>query len=388
MQYFKTADPEDMSYCELLKRMHFLKSEEHMNPISVCIITKNEENHLEECLKRIRPYDWEIVVVDTGSTDRTREIAVQYADKVCDFTWCNDFAAARNYSISQANRPFILILDSDEYLTNVDMPKLLSEIPRYSEDIGRILICSHFEGNQKDSLMAERMERFFAKKSYEYAYPVHEQIVYRKENSSHNYQVYDIPLSVEHFGYLLSPEDKIAKVKRNNDILLARLEQEPDDAYVLFQIGQSYFMLDEYDEAFPYFKRSFELHHDLSVAYVHTLVVSYGSTLLNIKQMDEATSLLKFIQSEDYHKNADFCCLCGSIYFHKNQYGAAMGEFVRALYGSHSVNQDATHNIPLYNIGLINEILGDPQEALVNYKMCVNFPMAERRIQMLEHQSP
>ena len=78
-------------------------------PVSVCIIAKNEEKHIEKCLSSIRSHtaesaDFEIIVVDTGSTDRTKALAAKYADKVLDFTWVNDFSAARNYSVAQASR--------------------------------------------------------------------------------------------------------------------------------------------------------------------------------------------------------------------------------------------------------------------------------------------
>jgi tetratricopeptide (TPR) repeat protein len=354
-----------------------------MNPISVCLITKNEEKHIGECLKRLRPYDWEIVVVDTGSTDGTIDIAYQYADKVCDFAWCNDFSAARNYSIEQASRPYILVLDSDEYLIKVDMPKLLALIHQYPTAIGRIFRSSHFTGNQADSMMDERVERLFPKQYYQYAYPIHEQIVLHPQSLQHLRRVYDAPIFAEHFGYQLSPAESVAKAKRNNDILLAWLEKNPDNPYVSFQIGQSYFMLDEYEKAYPYYKKSYELEHDLSREYVKTLIISFGSTLLDTNRMAEALQLLKFIQSQAYQDYADLCCLCGSILLRSNQLLGAMGEYVRALYAKTSTNQDATHNIPLYNIGLINERLGDLEEALVNYRMCTNFPLARQRIQQL-----
>lgn len=69
--------------------------------LSVCIIVKNEEKNIARCLQCLKPYDFEIVVVDTGSTDRTREIASQYTDKVYEFAWRNDFALAKNYAISK-----------------------------------------------------------------------------------------------------------------------------------------------------------------------------------------------------------------------------------------------------------------------------------------------
>ena len=90
-------------------------------PISVCIIAKNEEKYIEDCLKKLQPYGFEIVVTDTGSTDRTREIAEKYADKVLDFEWINDFSAARNFCASQASNNWVLALDCDEYMESVDL---------------------------------------------------------------------------------------------------------------------------------------------------------------------------------------------------------------------------------------------------------------------------
>ena len=66
-----------------------------MLPISVCIITKNEEKYIETCLKHLRRYDWEIIVTDTGSTDNTVEICHKYAHQVHHFDWIHDFAAGR-----------------------------------------------------------------------------------------------------------------------------------------------------------------------------------------------------------------------------------------------------------------------------------------------------
>ena len=91
-----------------------------MLPISVCMIAKNEDMHIEECLKRLRPCKFEIIVVDTGSVDRTMETAHRYTDKVYRFDWCDDFSAARNFSISQATNDWILTIDCDEYLENIN----------------------------------------------------------------------------------------------------------------------------------------------------------------------------------------------------------------------------------------------------------------------------
>ena len=91
-----------------------------MIPLSVCIIGKNEEKNIEKCLSSLAPYDFEIIYVDTGSTDRTVELAAKYTDKIYHFTWIDDFSAARNFSLAQAAHDYVLVLDCDEFLTSLD----------------------------------------------------------------------------------------------------------------------------------------------------------------------------------------------------------------------------------------------------------------------------
>ena len=84
--------------------------------LSVCIIVKNEEENLKKCLLALLAFPFEIVVVDTGSADRTVEVAKRYTEQVYDFAWCDDFAAAKNFAIQKASNDLVLVLDSDEYI--------------------------------------------------------------------------------------------------------------------------------------------------------------------------------------------------------------------------------------------------------------------------------
>ena len=84
--------------------------------ISLCMIVKNEERTLARCLDSIADLMDEIIIVDTGSTDRTKEIAVRYTDKVLDFEWIQDFSAARNFALSHATMEYIYTADADEVL--------------------------------------------------------------------------------------------------------------------------------------------------------------------------------------------------------------------------------------------------------------------------------
>ncbi|GED57130.1 glycosyltransferase [Brevibacillus formosus] len=88
--------------------------------ISLCIIVKNEEDALERCLSTVADLVDEIIIVDTGSTDRTKEIASNYGCTIYDFEWIDDFSAARNYAFSKATCPYILWLDADDILLEKD----------------------------------------------------------------------------------------------------------------------------------------------------------------------------------------------------------------------------------------------------------------------------
>ncbi|WP_113673815.1 glycosyltransferase [Vallitalea guaymasensis] len=94
-----------------------------MYTISLCMIVKNEEDVLGNCLSSVGNLVDEIIIVDTGSTDKTKEIAKKFKAKIYDFKWINDFAAARNYSFSKATSDYILWLDADDVLLEEDIKK-------------------------------------------------------------------------------------------------------------------------------------------------------------------------------------------------------------------------------------------------------------------------
>lgn len=91
--------------------------------VSLCMIVKNEEQTLDRCLASVRDFVDEIVIVDTGSTDKTKEIASRYTDRIVDFEWVNDFAKARNYAFSLATREYVLWLDADDIVLPADAEK-------------------------------------------------------------------------------------------------------------------------------------------------------------------------------------------------------------------------------------------------------------------------
>lgn len=120
-----------------------------MSTISLCMIVKNEEHTLDKCLSSIRGIPDEIVIVDTGSTDRTKEIAAKWTPHVYDFAWIDDFAAARNASFQYATKRYIMWLDSDDILKPEERDKLEQLKATLGEDVDAVSM--KYEIPQDDS---------------------------------------------------------------------------------------------------------------------------------------------------------------------------------------------------------------------------------------------
>lgn len=351
-----------------------------MLPISVCIITKNEEQNIENCLKPLRAYDWEIIVIDTGSNDRTKEIATKYADKVLDYTWTQDFSAARNFSIAQASYDTILVIDSDEFLLEIDIDTILTLIAKNPSQIGLLSRENHYQMNGTDSVYVDLVERLFSRKYYHYQGIIHEQVV-PKEPTKHSYGTYQIPLILNHSGYNGSEEALLEKAQRNIALLEKDLEIHPDNPYTYFQLGQSYNLIHDDENACYYYGKGLAYDVDPTAEYVQMMVIGYGYALLHLNRAEEALGLSGVYDA--FATSADFITLMGLIYLRNNQYMKAMLEFVKALSCKNVHVVGANSFIPSYNIGLINEMMGDKEMALVHYRRCGDFPMALEKIKEL-----
>jgi len=266
-------------------------------PISVCIIAKNEEKYMEECLKRLMPYGFEVIVTDTGSTDNTKEIALQYADKVLDFEWIKDFSAARNFCAAHAANNWILALDCDEYVNNVDVSLLRMAVQKYPRHVGMLQRRNIVLWNGgKKGYVSDDTPRFYNRNFYTFAEPIHEQIVYidaaKRDGTLHTFT---LPIDVTHHGYALTEEEKVQKQNRNLELLLAQLQEKPDNPYINYQIGQSYYMLEEAEKALPYYQKALDCLKEVSadMFYSADTVISIASIYLEQKRTAEAVSLLE-----------------------------------------------------------------------------------------------
>ena len=97
---------------------------DNMIQVSLCMIVKDEEKHLNRCLSSIHDLMAEIIIVDTGSRDHTKDIALQYTDHVYDFPWCGNYSKARNFAFSKATCPYCMWMNADDILSKEDYQKL------------------------------------------------------------------------------------------------------------------------------------------------------------------------------------------------------------------------------------------------------------------------
>ena len=353
-----------------------------MTPISICVIMKNEEKNMENFLSSIKKhfegYPYELVLVDTGSTDATLSIAGKYTDKIFYFKWIGDFSAARNFSLSCASNNWVLILDCDEYVEELDPRGFQAIIAYLPLSVGMLSRKNHYELNGTDSVYTDDVERFFDRRLFHYEAIIHEQV---RAIDGSDFDRVALPLTVDHCGYNGSIEDLRKKAERNNELLLKMLEENPDDPYLYFQIGQSYNMLRDDEKACYYYGKGLEYDVDPRAEYVQMMVIGYGYALLHLERYDEALQFQNIY--EEFATSADFVCLMGLIYLRKGMIVQAMAEFLKATTFETAKTEGANSFIPTFNMGCINEVLGDIDTAVTLYKKCGDFKPAVDRLKAL-----
>lgn len=293
--------------------------------LSVCMIVKNEENNIEDCINCVKPCADEIIVVDTGSTDNTVKLCEKHGVRVIPFEWCDSFSAARNESIKNATGDLIMWFDADDRI-GTEEANLLARLKKVSpmDVVYGFRIISRSEDGESPPFMQMRL------------FPRHPQI--RFENRVHESigkSVVDLGLKVEytdlevvHMGYHNNKAIK-EKMMRNIRLIKLDLQDNPKNTAHRYQLAQTYGALGQVRESIEELKKIMAIPEEKQIqrfVYEHTPAeiankyYSLGNIEESLKWSEKALSL--------NDKNIVAMFLKAEIMFLKNEKAGARKIFL------------------------------------------------------------
>ncbi|TCZ76853.1 glycosyltransferase [Paenibacillus albiflavus] len=298
--------------------------------ISLCMIVKDEERVLARCLDSVKGLVDEIIIVDTGSTDRTKEIASKYTDHVYDYTWSNDFAAARNESIRRATSEWILVLDADEYVQQAGIESLRTYLINKTPSPYTVLMVPIINylgsANVDDSIVEATVARVFkAGLGTHYTKPIHEQIT----NHDHRLQFVQYPLRLYHTGYTEQTRKAKNKSERNLQILERLTETSASKPVDYFSLGNEYASILNHTKAIEYYRRAFK-GAQRTIAWYDTCLVNFINSLIYVQEYHEAWELIENYLIE-WDNSPDYLSAKGTVLYCLGFYDVSKDYFHAAV---------------------------------------------------------
>ncbi len=297
------------------------KSENSPITISLCMIVRDEEPVLERCLKNVRQFADEIIVVDTGSKDASREIACRYTDKVYDFEWIDDFATARNYSYDKASCDYVMWLDADDDMEAEDIEKVL-ELKKTMPPSADVVLFSYTgEGDSANpfmdsTLVRDRLIRRTLRPKWEY--PIHEVIRLRPEWSL----VFRPDIRIFHRKVVTNEEGRNLRIMEK-----ALLEGMPMDNYIRGYYCRELADAKRFEEAIKVFDTLWESENKQDIDYA---LFYYIWGMNELKRYDELLIRLKDYEDR-FGINEMVFCVLGDLYRRKKSYDEAIKYYRKAM---------------------------------------------------------
>ncbi len=344
--------------------------------LSQCMIVKNEEKNIKKALSWGKGIVYEQIVVDTGSADRTAEVAKEMGAKVFHFTWNDDFSAAKNYAISKAKGNWIAFLDADEWLQEEEAKKLIPILeqiqPLKKIDFVRMKLVNVTEkGTIIGSACQDRIFRKDPKLRYHYR--IHEELHHKEKASMGCYDLQD-SMVILHSGYGGEDTDP-QKGERNARLLKQDLEEEPKDGMRWNYLGDAYEIAGKQQEALECYRKVLR-EPDMKITHRVTQIHA-GLQILKLRinepilQTREEFQFIKDTLKElglDGHPDLDFYMGCWNLKAGKVPESAVL--FERALqklstyHGESLVRLSANLEFPNRVIATAALLEGEPEKAV------------------------
>ncbi len=256
--------------------------------ISLCAIVKDEESTLSKCLSSANKFVNEIVILDTGSTDKTVNIAQGYGAKVHHFEWCDDFSAARNEALKYVTGDWILVLDADETLAPEIIPQLREAIQR-EEYLLINLVRDEIGAAQSPYSMVSRLFRNHPdiKFSRPYHALVDDSVSEILQKEPHWQIGYIQGIAILHSGYQQSQINRKNKLVKAQAAMEEFLAKNPDDAYVCSKLGALYMDLGKIPQSIQLLSKGVSLS-DENYDILHELYYHLGIAYSRLKNYHQA----------------------------------------------------------------------------------------------------
>jgi glycosyltransferase involved in cell wall biosynthesis/tetratricopeptide (TPR) repeat protein len=359
--------------------------------LSVCLIVKNEERFLAPCLQSIQSIANEIIVVDTGSTDRTIEIAREFGAQVHSFVWCDDFSAARNAALQHATGDWVLMLDADEQLPPEQHDNLRRDFKK-SGILGLRMPLQNIGAEAEGVAYVPRLFRnapglFYVSRIHE---QVFSSILVRAEEWG-----LDTALGtaqIKHYGYTNELVKSRNKSERNLRLLREAVLEFPDDANLLMNLGLESVHsgnlesgITEYEKAFqalcdhPEQQRVPELRE--------TLLMQYASVLMKAGRYTEIVRVLESPVAKAYEPTASIHFALGLAYFRLERPAAAAAQIKECLAKRHlptasPINPDIRKGGPYHCLGLCLVHAGQLTEAEAAFRAALRDESSSRGVRL------
>ena len=333
--------------------------------LALVMIARNEARGIQRCLDSVRAHVDSMLVLDTGSADDTAGIAQRAGARVAHFTWCDDFAVARNAALQLADAQWSLVLDADEWL--VDGALALQELRGCSPSFAGVIRVDNLFGAAEASASCSTswLSRVLPHGA-RYEGRVHEQpdaaLPRRRLN-----------LTVRHDGYLDAPMRD--KQGRNDHLLRLALAERPDDAYLHYQLGKDLELRACYADALPHYQHA-QAGAGANEPWHHDLLLRLLFTLKKLARFGDAVQLAQ-AHHDRYGDSPDYCFALGDLLLgwaaHEPTRGAALVPVIESAWqravaiGERPELPDSVHGrgsfLPAHNLAVLYAGLNRHDEA-------------------------
>lgn len=275
------------------------------------MIVKNEEETLARGLISVRDLVDEIIIVDTGSTDRTKEIASLFTNKIYDFKWINDFSAARNFSFSKATKDYIFWIDADDVLLEEDRKKFKQVKQNLDPNIDVVMMKYNYSFDDKGNVVLSHFRERLLKreKNFRWSDPIHE-----FTNFSGNIVNSDI---------VITHRKTHGNSRRNLDILESMVTEGKElSPRNMFYLAREKFNVGDYDGAIEYFNKHLDSEQGLPADNITSCI-----HLAKAYRMKKDWKNMKKVLSRSFEYDtprAEICCLMGYWYQDNGDYTKAI----------------------------------------------------------------